>query len=335
MTIPASPAWADRYRLMTRMRLFEETCLEGVSTREVHGELHTAIGQEAVAAAMAEHLRADDAVVSTHRNHLHGIAKDVPLHPMLAEIFEKSTGLCGGFGGHMHLFDPERRFSTTGIVGAGMPVALGHAYAAQLQGRDSVAFACMGDGAVNTGGFHESMNMAAVMNLPVVVLIENNEWAISVPFSASSATETLAERSVAYDAPGERVDGLDVEATSAAIGRAVAHVRAGKGPAIVEAMCFRFRGHYEGDLDLYRDGQEKARRIAERDPLLLLRERLSGEGLVSAEELDAIEHAERAEMAALLELVRADPLPNPEDAYRHVFASGMPPTAVAAMGESR
>src|SRR5699024_1659585 len=137
-------------------------------------------------------LRESDAMVSTHRNHLHAIAKGVPLKPMLAEIFEKSTGLCGGYGGHMHLFDADRKFSTTGIVGASVPVALGHAYAARLRKTDDVAVAVIGDGAANTGGFSESMNMAGAMKLPLVIVVENNEWAISVPFSESSATATIA-----------------------------------------------------------------------------------------------------------------------------------------------
>jgi len=325
--------WLTRFARMARMRSFEEACLEGVASKEIHGELHTAIGQEAIAAAMAEHLRPDDAVASTHRNHLHALAKDVPAYPLMAEIFEKETGLCGGFGGHMHLFDAPRKFSTTGIVGASLPVALGHAYAARLEGRDSVALAVAGDGSVNAGGFHETMNMAGVLKLPLVVLIENNEWAISVPFSASSATPTLAERSVGYGAPGERVDGLDVEAVSAALGRAFAHARSGAGPAIVEAMCYRFRGHYEGDLDMYRDGTERSDRIANRDPLVLARARLVEAGLASAEELDAIAAQERAGIAAVLEKVRGDAQPDAATARDHVFVSGLRVHADAATTE--
>ena len=316
-----TPNWTERYRLMVLMRRFEEACLTGVASKEVHGELHTAIGQEAIAAAIAEHVRLDDALVSTHRNHLHAIAKRVPLRPLLAEIFEKETGLCGGFGGHMHLFDVERRFSTTGIVGASLPVALGHAYAARLQGRDSVALAVVGDGSVNTGGFHETMNMASVLGLALVVIIENNEWAISVPFSAASATATLAERAVAYAAPGERVDGLDIDATSEAIGRAVAHARTA-GPAIVEAMCYRFRGHYEGDLDLYRDQAEKQERVNGRDPVELTRARLVREGFDDAV-LVELESSARQEIDELLASVRLDRQPDRSTARDHVFASGL------------
>ncbi|MBX3098858.1 MAG: thiamine pyrophosphate-dependent dehydrogenase E1 component subunit alpha [Salinibacterium sp.] len=316
-------SWSDRYRLMVLMRRFEEACLTGVASKAVHGELHTAIGQEAIAVALSEHIRADDSLTSTHRSHLHAIAKGIPLRPLLAEIFEKKTGMCGGFGGHMHLFDRERRFSTTGIVGASLPVALGHAYASKLRGSDAVAFAVVGDGSVNSGGFHETMNMASVLGLGLVVIIENNEWAISVPFSAASATATLAERAVAYAVPGERVDGLDVQATSDAIGRAVAHART-DGPAIVEAMCYRFRGHYEGDLDLYRDQGEKSLRTETKDPLVLARAFLS-DGILDPVLLDELEQSASAEIDELLASVLLDEQPDPASARDHVFTSGLAP----------
>ncbi|MEU3345016.1 thiamine pyrophosphate-dependent dehydrogenase E1 component subunit alpha [Streptomyces sp. NPDC006700] len=316
------PTLVARYTEMVRMRRFEEACLEGVPTREIHGELHTGIGQEAVAAGLIGTLRDDDALVSTHRSHLHGLAKGVPARPMLAEIYERATGLCGGHGGHMHLFDLERRFSTTGIVGATLPVALGHAWAARMEGRDSVAVGVTGDGGANTGGFHESLNMAGAWNLPLVVLIENNEWAISVPFTESTSTATLAERAAAYGAWGKRVDGLDVEAVAEAFAEAVAHARAGNGPAVLEATCYRFRGHFEGDLDLYRPAGEKDRRRQEHDPLPLTRARILERGAATGAQLDAAEAAVTAEIAAALAAVRADPMPDPATARDHVFAKG-------------
>ncbi|MFF2330580.1 MULTISPECIES: thiamine pyrophosphate-dependent dehydrogenase E1 component subunit alpha [unclassified Streptomyces] len=316
------PTLVQRYLDMVRMRRFEEACLEGVPTREIHGELHTGIGQEAVAAGLMGALRPDDAMVSTHRSHLHALAKGVEVRPLLAEIYERETGLCGGFGGHMHLFDQERRFSTTGIVGATLPVALGHAWAARLEGRDSVAVGFTGDGGANTGGFHESLNMAGAWKLPLVVLIENNEWAISVPFTDSTATPTLAERAAAYGAWGRRVDGLDVEAVDEAFAEAVAHARGGGGPAVLEATCYRFRGHFEGDLDLYRPAAEKEHHRQERDPLPLTRARILARGIATEARLDAEEAAVAAEIAAVLAEVRADPMPDPATARDHVFAKG-------------
>jgi pyruvate dehydrogenase E1 component alpha subunit len=305
---------------MVWMREFELACLEGVPTHEVHGELHLGIGQEAIAAGIAGALRADDALVSTHRNHLHAIAKGVDMRAMLAEIFERSTGLCGGFGGHMHLFDPSLKFSATGIVGAGLPVAVGHAYAARLRGSDAVAVAVVGDGAVNSGGFHESMNMAGAMRLPVIVVVENNEWAISVPFHLTSATDTVAERASAWGAVGVRVDGNDVVAVASAFQDAVARARSGQGPSIVEATCYRFRGHFEGDSDLYRTEQEKEAHRAQ-DPLLITRRRLVASGL-STDDVLSKQYAEiRAAVQDLLASVRADPLPDASTARDHVFVA--------------
>lgn len=311
----------ELYAEMVRMRRFEEACLSGVPTREIHGEVHLGMGQEAIGAAMVGLLTDEDALVSTHRNHLHALAKGVDPYRMLAEIFEKSTGLCGGFGGHMHLFDLPRRFSTTGIVGATLPVALGHAYAARMRGSDAVAIGVSGDGAANTGGFHESLNLAGAWKLPLVVLIENNEWAISVPFEQSSATATLAERAPMYGAWGRRVDGLDVEVVREAFAEAVAHARAGHGPAILEATCYRFRGHYEGDPDTYRDVADRDSRREGRDPLGLTRTRLLAAGSAVAE-LDELETRIDAEIAELLERVRRDPSPDATTARDHVFVGG-------------
>lgn len=307
----------DRYRFMVLARRFEEACLDGVRTKEIHGELHTAIGQESVAAGLLGSLRDDDAMVSTHRNHAHALAKGVDPYLLMAEIFEKATGLCGGFGGHMHPFDLAHRFSATGIVGANLPIALGHAYAAKLAGRDSVAVALTGDGGANTGGFAESANLAGAWKLPLVVIIENNEWAISVPFDEASATPTLAERAPAFGARGVRVDGLDAEAVALAFEEAVTDARGGRGPVIIEATCYRFRGHYEGDPDLYRPQGEHRARLA-RDPLVLTRQRLLDRGMKSAT-LQDTERSAGEQIAAVLRQVRADPQPEPGTARRHVL----------------
>lgn len=308
----------ERFGYMVWMREFELACLEGVPTREIHGELHTAVGQEAIGAGLAGFLRPDDALASTHRNHLHAIAKGVDMRSMLAEIFEKETGLCGGFGGHMHLFDPSLKFSATGIVGAGLPVVVGHAWAARLRGSDAVAVAVVGDGAVNTGAFHEAMNMAGVHRLPVVVVVENNEWAISVPFDQASATETIAERAPAWSAHGVRVDGTDVEAVAEAFESAVLRARAGKGPSLIEATCYRFRGHFEGDADTYRTEEEKDRRRAQ-DPLELTAQRLISAGVATADHIESLRASIKVSMADLLASVRQDRSPEPTSSLQHVF----------------
>ena len=308
----------DRYGYMLWMREFELACLEGVPTREIHGELHTGIGQEAIAAGLVGSLRADDALCSTHRNHLHAIAKGVDMRAMLAEIFERETGLCGGYGGHMHLMDPKLKFSATGIVGAGVPVALGHAYAARLKNSDAVAVAIIGDGAVNTGAFHEAMNLAGVLQLPMIVVVENNEWAISVPFEASSPTATVAERAPAWAASGVKVDGNDVEKVAEAFEQAVKKARSGGGPSLIEASCYRFRGHFEGDADTYRSQQEKQER-RQIDPLTITRALVIQRELATAAQLEAMEASVRSAVLEMLAQVRAEPHPNGEHALRHVF----------------
>lgn len=305
---------------MLDMRHFEEACLEGVPTREIHGELHTGIGQEAISAGIAPWLRREDALVSTHRNHMHGLAKQVDPRKLMAEIFERETGLCKGRGGHMHPFDPETRFSATGIVGSSLPIALGFAYAAQLEGGDTVAVGVAGDGACNTGAFHECLNIAAAWKLPLLVLVENNSYAISVRFAEVSATPTIAERASAYKAWGRCVDGTAVEEVSSAAAEAFAYVRGGNGPAILEATCFRFQGHYEGDHDTYRSRDERKRMRAERDPLTLAEQRILKLQLASEEELRGWRSESKARSLAMLAEVRGDPLPDAAELHRYSFA---------------
>ncbi len=314
----------DRYRLMARMRAFEDACAEGIRSGELRGELHLAQGQEGIAAGMVDALRPGDWVVSAHRAHLHAIAKGVPLFPLMAEIYEKASGLSGGKGGHLHLFDPEHRFSTTGIVGSSLPVALGHAYASRLEGTDDVAIGITGDGGTNTGQFHETLNMAAIWSLPLVILVENNEYAISVPASEVIAPPGIAGRAVAYGAWGRRVDGTDAEAFAAAFGEALAHARGRAGPALLEATCHRFRGHYEGDPDVYRSAASHASMAATGDPILIARARIEERSEADDATLDRILGEATVEMAELLESVRAAPAPNPANALTDVFAKAAP-----------
>lgn len=309
----------DRYRLMWTMRAFEDACAEGVITGELRGELHLATGQEGVAAGFVGTLRAHDRVVSTHRSHLHAIAAGVPLEPLLAEIYERAPGLCGGKGGHLHLFDPEHGFSNTGIVGSALPVALGHAYANRLADDDGIAVVIIGDGAVNTGQFHETLNMAAIWTLPLVVVVENNHYAISVPAEGVISGSGIAEKAASYGIWGRRVDGTDVEAVAVAFEEAADHSRSGGGPALLEATCYRFRGHYEGDVDHYRSQREKDHMAAEGDPIVRAAAVLAGSGTEAAT-LAAIEGEERARIQELLERVRAMPAPDPRTALTDVFA---------------
>jgi pyruvate dehydrogenase E1 component alpha subunit len=314
----------DQFRLMARMREFDLACLEGVVDGEVHGELHTGIGQEAVGAALAEVLRPEDAVVSTHRNHFHALAKGVPARELMAEIYERETGLCRGRGGHMHPFDLRHNFSATGIVGAALPVALGYAYAFAIEGGGKVAVGVSGDGGTNHGTFHETLNIAGAWELPLLVLVENNFLAISVPTSDVQATATIAERAAAYGAPGRTVDGTDVEVVAAALLEAADYVREENGPYVLEAICHRFQGHYEGDTQHYREEGELERVRREHDPLAIARRKLVEASATTEGELGEIEAQAKREMAAIRAAVLADPLPDPDGALRDVFAGAAP-----------
>ncbi|WP_299790555.1 thiamine pyrophosphate-dependent dehydrogenase E1 component subunit alpha [uncultured Marivita sp.] len=317
MSPTLSNAQTTRYRRMCEMRAFDEACLEALKRKAIHGELHIGIGQEAVGAGMAESLRAADAVVSTHRNHFHGLAKGVEPKALMAEICEREAGLCRGHGGHMHPFDPKTNFSATGIVGASLPVALGYAHAFRLRGDDAVAVGVSGDGGSHTGGFHETMVMAGAAKLPLVVLVENNTLAISVDFGEVSPTETVAERASAYGAKSLRVEGTDPDIVAPAFAEAMDHARAGHGPVLIEATCFRFRGHFEGDPEHYRDRAERNRQRKERDPLLIYEAKM---GEAAAEEMDAIRKAATAEMKAILAEVLEMPMPDASGALDYVFA---------------
>ena len=309
-----------RYRAMLVMRQFEEACLRGSQTREIHGELHLGIGQEAVAAGMVGTLRPEDAVVSTHRNHCHGIAKGVDLEAFMAEIFERETGLCQGRGGHMHPFDAVTHFSATGIVGGALPVALGYAYAHWMEGTDSIAVGVTGEGGASAGAFHECLNMAAAWKLPLVVLVENNGWAISVPAEHAMPPFDIAARAAAYGAWGRKVNGVDVEEVADAFAEAVEHARTGSGPAILEATCCRFRGHYEGDHDGYRSRESRREMRENQDPIPVARRRLLAEGISGEAALQDLEEEVREEIQEIFARVLAASRPDASGAERYLYA---------------
>jgi len=316
------PSLHDRYGSMVLMRLFEEACAAGVRDGDIRGEMHLAIGQEAAAAGMLGSLRDADWVVGTHRSHPAALAKGIDPYPLMAEVFEKRTGICGGKGGHLHLFSRQHRFSTTGIVGSSLPVALGHAYAARLEDEPYVGVGLTGDGGTNTGQFHETLNMAAIWRLPLVIVVENNGYGISVPAAEVVALPGIVGRAHAYGAWGERADGTDVEAVAEVMRRAFDHARSGAGPALVEVICSRYSGHYEGDPDQYRSVELK-QQMRLRAPLTIARERLvERDGLTTAD-LDGTVQALRQRVDDVLARVRADPAPEVSTARTGVFVEAV------------
>ena len=308
-------ATLDVWRRMLVMRALEERLAEAAHSGEVHGEMHVALGQESVSAVLATLLRDGDAVVSTHRPHLHALAAGVDPVAMIAEILERD-GLNGGKGGHMHLFDPDRLFMCTGIVGANAPLALGYALSRRLlhPGGELITVCVLGDGSLNQGAVLESLNLAAVRSLPVLFLVEDNGYGISVPVARASAG-SLERRGEPFGIPGARVDGGDLPALTDALTRSVAEVRSTGGPRLLVADVYRFSGHYEGDLDLYRSAAEKrAARGADRDPVLRTDQLLVDAGLLDDDTRRRELAAATATVDAWFEQARAVPPPAPATA---------------------
>ena len=258
-----------RLREMMRIRRFEETCAEVYSAGKIRGFLHLYVGEEAIAAGVMPTLDADDAVVSNYRDHGHALARGVPAGAIMAEMFGKVEGCCRGRGGSMHIFDVSHRFyGGNAIVGGGLPLAVGLALGDSMQGRRRVTACIFGDGATAEGEFHESLNLAALWNLPVLFLCENNQYAMGTALSRHQAETNIARKADAYRIPAERVDGMDVMAVEEAARRGVAHAREGKGPYFIELVTYRFRAHSMFDPELYRD-REEVERWKLRDPIKL------------------------------------------------------------------
>jgi pyruvate dehydrogenase E1 component alpha subunit len=266
------------YRTMLLVRRFEERCVELYSAGQIRGFLHLYIGEEAVAVGVLDHLEPDDAVVATYRDHGHALARGVPLGPVMAEMLGKVEGVCRGRGGSMHLFHaPTRFYGGNGIVGGGLPLAVGLALADRMQGRDRVTVCFFGEGAMAEGEFHESLNLAALWHLPVLFLCENNLYAMGTALDRSESETNLPLKAASYEVPAWTCDGMDVLAVWDAARRAVELVRHGGGPVFLEARTYRFRAHSMYDADRYRDKGE-IEHWRERDPLVLLRARLSSTG---------------------------------------------------------
>ena len=237
----------EMLRQMIKVRYSEEKTGDMYARGEAVGILHLSIGQEAVAVGTCINLKRDDFVASTHRGNHHFIAKGADLNRMMAELFGRKTGYCKGKGGHMHLIDPETNFMACGIVGSGIPVAVGAALSAKLRKSGQIAVSFFGDGASNQGYFHESLNFASLHKLPVIFVCENNLYAMSVAKSRHQAITDIACRGSGYDMPGVAVDGNDVIAVYEAVKQAAELARSGGGPTLIECKTYRWRGHHEGD----------------------------------------------------------------------------------------
>lgn len=310
----------DLLRQMLLIRTFEDKAAEMYAKGRIGGFLHLYNGEEAVAVGAISVLRPEDLVVTHYRDHGHALAKGSDPGRCMAELFGKATGLCKGKGGSMHFCDASvGLLGGYAIVAGHLPIAAGLALAFQYQGKDNVVLCFFGDGATNIGDFHEALNLASLWKLPVVYICENNFYGMGTALKKSSALQEIHKKAAAYAMPGERVDGMDVFAMREATARAVAAARAGEGPTLLEAICYRFRGHSMADPVLYR-GKEEEQTWRARDPIATLRARLEAEGLLGPEDYAALEREVLAKIEEAVRFAEESPEPAPEELYTDVYA---------------
>ena len=310
----------ETYRTMRTIRSFEQTLNELSQAGRVPGFLHLYAGEEAVAAGVSISLGRDDYVASTHRGHGHAIAKGVELNGMMAEIFGKRSGVCRGKGGSMHIADVEKgMLGANGIVGGGIPLAIGAALSAQVRKTGGVAISYFGDGATNQGAFHESLNLASILKLPVVFVIENNGYGEATPVAYHVNIKDLAARAASYGIPGVIADGMDFfdvfEKAKAAIERA----RRGEGPTLLECKTYRYFGHYVGDPLTYRSKEEVEKVRDTRDPIAAFEKRVVSKGLVKEEALRAVDDQVAKAIADAVKFAEASPAPESADLMTDVY----------------
>ena len=327
--LPTSEQKIWMHDKMLVSRFFEEAMetiyMEGktpvfnMSEGTIPGEMHLSNGQEPCAVGICAHLTPRDIVTATHRPHHAAIAKGVDLKKMTAEIFGKKTGLSGGRGGHMHLFDPNVNFACSGIVGQGMGPAVGAALSRKMKGEDGVAVAFIGEGAANQGVFHESLNLASLWSLPVIFLIEDNAWGISVSKQASTSIPHNYVRADAYGMPGHFVADNDPIKLFEVAGQAIERARSGQGPTLIEVETYRLAGHFMGDAEAYRpDGELDS--LKAKDPILVMKNHLIDNGMLSEQDEAAmVETAHRLVDEAVV-YARESQYPEPEEALQRVFS---------------
>jgi acetoin:2,6-dichlorophenolindophenol oxidoreductase subunit alpha len=311
-------------RRMLRIRRFDEQVAALQAKGMIPGAVHTSIGHEAAIVGACMAVREDDYMTGYHRSHGHPIGKGARLTQLMAELLGKATGVCRGKGGSMHLADFSiGSLGESGVVAAGLPIAVGAAFSARMRGSDQVCLCFFGDGAANAGPFHEALNLAAIWRVPAIFVCENNAYAATFSIREAMAVEHVADRAPAYTMPGAIVDGQDVLAVHAAVAEAVARARSGGGPSLVEAKTYRFREHAEmgalaRKLASYRP-EEEIERWRARDPIALFRAELLRRGALDEEAADRLESDVDAEVAEAVRFAQESPFPAVEEAFEDVF----------------
>lgn len=312
----------EMFRRMVKIRKFEEK-VEDLSRKAIlPGLHHLYIGEEAVAVGAISALCKEDLIISTHRGHGHCIAKGVDVKKMMVELFGKKLGCCRGKGGSMHISDIEiGMLGANGIVGSNISIAGGAALAAKLRKTSQVVVSFFGDGATNTGAFHEGINLASLWKVPAVFVCENNLYAISVAQSRATSVSDIADRATSYRIPGVTVDGMDVIGVYDVAHIAVERARNGNGPTLIECKTYRFRGHYDGEADRERTyrSKEEVQKWEKKCPIKNFRSRLIQMGILTEEELVGIEKKIATEIENAVKFAEESPYPEPEEALQDVY----------------
>ena len=311
-------------RQMIRIRHFESKCVELYQAQKILGFLHLYDGEEAVSVGVMEALSPEDAVVATYREHGQAIARGIGMDVLMAEMLGKQEGCCRGRGGSMHIFDRESRFyGGNAIVGGGLPLAVGIALGDKMEGRPAVTTCFFGDGAVDEGEFHESMNLASLWKLPVLFVCENNLYAMGMALARAEAETDLARKAAAYRMPGVAVDGMDVVAVEGAAGNAVEQVRAGGGPQFLECRTYRFRAHSMFDAQLYR-AKDEVETWRKKGPIGRFQDWLMKNGLIREEEVHRIEADADAEIEKAVAFAESGTLEPVEELEKFVTMNQVP-----------
>ena len=306
------------YKTMNDIRFFEEKVHKIFSDGRIPGFVHLYVGEEAVATGVMSQLNDDDYITSTHRGHGHAIAKGCDLNGMMAEIMGKRDGLGHGKGGSMHVAEIDKgMLGANGIVGGGFGLAIGASISIINQGKDNVAVCFFGDGAANEGNFHEGLNFASILDLPVLFICENNQFAEGTTHDYASASETIAERAAAYNMPGVRVDGMDVVEVYKATQEAVERAKKGEGPTLIECDTYRKYGHFEGDEQKVKSPDD---RNADKNATVEFRKRAIEENWLTEKEADEIEKAAEQAVEDAVKFAEESELPDEDSLYKDVFA---------------
>jgi TPP-dependent pyruvate/acetoin dehydrogenase alpha subunit len=310
----------EMFRRMVRIREFELTAIDLFKRGQVKGAVHPYIGQEASGVGVCMALKKDDLIAGTHRSHGHNLAKGADSGKMFAEILGKDTGYCRGRGGSMHIAAFETgSLGALAVVGSGIPIAVGAALGFKMQKQPRVSVPFTGDAGTNTGNWHESLNMASIWDLPIVFVLENNQYGVSTNIKYSTNIDDLSIRAQSYGIPGVRVDGFDVLAVYREAVKAVERARNGRGPTLLVTESYRFEGHYAGEPEVYRDRAE-VQEYRKKDPIPRFRKELISEKIAKKDELDAIDREIEQEMAEAVRFAKESPEPDPATTMDYIYA---------------